>query len=169
MQQRWQPRSNSSTTYKTAREAFGVRGEGDDAFVYYSMFCFGHTCCYCETDEDEGLWTLELEDSVCVVVHCEKHEAEARADHGRIEALRRGKAAEEAARLAQYGDRDTLRMNGVALVLCSVNPEFSASARRLIAGEGSEEDKKSVVWALVKATKSFSLEVFERWLMVAQL
>lgn len=72
-------------------------------------------------------------------------------------------------REAFAGDHETLRLNGVALVLCSVNPGFEEIARRVIARQGNEEDKKNLVWMLVKATKTFSLDVFERWLTVAQL
>jgi hypothetical protein len=99
----------------------------------------------------------------------QKAESEEREDHERIAAMQKAKSESEAALVAEYGDRDTLRMNGVALVLCSVNPEFEVIARRVIAGEGNEEDKKNLVWILVKATRTFSLDVFERWLKVAQI
>ena len=60
-------------------------------------------------------------------------------------------------------------MNGVALILCSVNPDFEATAKRLIAKQGTEEDKKNIAWMFIKAMKTFDLDVFEKWLTVAAI
>ena len=64
---------------------------------------------------------------------------------------------------------DILRMNGVALILCTMNEDFKVKATRLIAGTGSEEDKKDLAWQFIKATNTFNLSVFEKWLTEAQL
>jgi len=78
---RYQPKSNSITEYRTAREWFDVKGDGDDVFLYSAIFCFSHTCCYCAKDQEKGLWSFDFEGRLPRIVFCKDHEEIAAADY----------------------------------------------------------------------------------------
>lgn len=78
---RYQPKSNGVTRYDTAKAFFEVEGPGDDVVLYSALFCFGHTCCYCDTDEDEGLWSLYFKGHLARLVFCKAHQDKAYEDY----------------------------------------------------------------------------------------
>lgn len=78
---RYQPKSNALTRYDTARVFFDVQGLGDDVILYAAAHCFGHTCCYCDTKEDVGLWSYDFKGHLPRIVFCNEHKTEAFNDY----------------------------------------------------------------------------------------
>jgi len=63
-------------------------------------------------------------------------------------------------------DRETLRINGIAIIFSSVNQNFIVLANRVISrtSQNYEEDKKNLAEMFIKAMDNFSQEAFDRWL-----
>jgi hypothetical protein len=78
---RYFPKTNSVKEYNTAKHFFDVQGEGEDIILLNMGFNFSHTCCYCDTDQEAGLWSYYFRGYLPHIVFCEKHREIATKDY----------------------------------------------------------------------------------------